>query len=97
MSPLGKPSLDPTEMKALLKHLNLRIGVAAAIVATMLWALTAALEAWGEGRLERLPWLLAFQVVAFAGAVATWIVRPRERVLRHSGQPIATPQPVRAE
>jgi hypothetical protein len=83
MSPFGKPSLDATEVKAVLKRLNLRIGVVVAIVTAELWALTAALEAWAEGHIERLPWLLAFQVVAFGGAIAT--TRPD------------SPQPITAE
>jgi hypothetical protein len=80
MSPLGKPSLDASEVKAVLKRLNLRIALVAVIVMAELWALTAALEAWADGHMERLPWLLAFQVVAFGGAIGSWVVTPRQPI-----------------
>jgi hypothetical protein len=91
VSLLGTPSLDRTEIEALVKRLNLRIAVVAAIVTAMLWVLTSALEAWADANTQKLMWLLSFQIVAFVGALATWIAGSSGLVAEHSGAPIGTP------
>lgn len=103
MSPLAKNpasvvASDRSRLEAqALKRLHVSIGVVAAIVMVELWTLTAALEAWTEGHMDTLPWLLAFQVAAFGGAIATWIVTSRERVVHHAVAPIGTRQPATAD
>ncbi|MEX2552843.1 MAG: hypothetical protein WD627_07590 [Actinomycetota bacterium] len=102
MSPLVRPEysfapdLSRVEAQAL-QRLNYRIGLTIVIVMAELWALTAALEAWADGRTEALLWLVGFQTAAFAGALATLIVTPSHHVVRHNTAPIGTPQPATAE
>lgn len=45
--------------------LNRRIVLVAGVVMAELWALTAAIEAWAEGRTAVFGWILAFQTVSF--------------------------------
>lgn len=50
--------------------LNRRIALVAGVVMAELWALTAAMDAWAEGRSAVLIWILAFQAVSFLLALS---------------------------
>jgi hypothetical protein len=80
-----------------MRRLNARIAIVTAIVMAELWALTAALEAWSAGHVTTLPWLLGFQLVAFSGALATWMATPRHRAVPLRVAPARTPQPATAD
>jgi hypothetical protein len=56
-----------------------RIAIVATIVVGQLWALTIALNAYFEERMTIVWWLVAFQVVSFALALAVWLVFPDDR------------------
>lgn len=58
--------------------LNARIGIVATIVAGQLWALTTALDAWLGDDMAAVWWLLAFQALSFAVALAIWLASPRD-------------------
>jgi hypothetical protein len=62
---------DPELMhRAEAATLNRRIALVAGVVMAELWALTAAMDAWAEGRSAVLGWILAFQAVSFLLAVS---------------------------
>jgi hypothetical protein len=72
--------------------LNRRIMLVAGIVLAELWALTAALDAWAEGRSAVLGWILAFQAVSFLLALSITLASAGPAPRRASA-PMGTPQP----
>lgn len=57
--------------------LNARIAIVATIVVGQLWALTVALDAWFEGEIGQVWWLLGFQALSFVVAAVVWLSGPR--------------------
>ncbi len=57
--------------------LNARIAIVATIVVGQLWGLTVALDAWFEGEMAQVWWLLGFQALSFVVAGAVWLSGPR--------------------
>ena len=53
------------------RTLNRRIVVTAVVLMAQLWALTAAIEAWADGRLQAVAWAVGFQVTALL--LAVWV------------------------
>jgi hypothetical protein len=56
-----------------------RLGIVAMVVIGQLWALTVALNAYFEGRMSIVWWLLAFQLASFLLALAVWLIVPDDR------------------
>jgi len=59
--------------------LSARIAIVATIVVGQLWGLTVALNSWFEGRTDQVWFLLAFQALSFALALAVWLATPKDR------------------
>jgi hypothetical protein len=58
--------------------LHARIALVATIVLGQLWALTVALNAWFEGDMGQVWWLLGFQALSFGVALLLWLASRRE-------------------
>lgn len=72
--------------------LNRRIVLVTGVVLAELWALTAALDAWAEGRSAVLGWILAFQAVSFLLALSITLASAAPAPRRASA-PMGNPQP----
>lgn len=72
--------------------LNRRIVLVAGVVMAELWALTAALDAWAEGRSSVLGWILAFQAVSFLLALSITLASAAPAP-RRAPAPMGAPQP----
>jgi hypothetical protein len=76
--------------------LNRRIVLVASVVVAELWALTAAIEAWAEGRTAVLVWILGFQLVSFLLALSI-STAPATSAARRSLVPVGSPEPATAD
>lgn len=76
--------------------LNRRIVLVASVVVAELWALTAAIEAWAEGRTAVLVWILGFQLVSFLLALSI-SATPAVAAPRRSLVPGGSPEPAPAD
>ncbi len=56
-----------------------RIAVAATIVVGQLWALTVMLNAYLFEEMRTVWWLLGFEALSFALALAVWLASPSDR------------------
>jgi hypothetical protein len=56
-----------------------RIAVAATIVVGQLWALTVMLNAYLSEEMRTVWWLLGFEALSFALALAVWLASPSDR------------------
>ncbi|HEX2179367.1 MAG TPA: hypothetical protein VHL54_07605 [Actinomycetota bacterium] len=72
--------------------LNRRIVLMSGVVLAELWALTAALDAWAEGRSAVLGWILAFQAVSFLLALSITMASTAP-AYRRAPAPMGAPQP----
>jgi hypothetical protein len=72
--------------------LNRRIALVAGVVMAELWALTAAMDAWAEGRSAVLGWILAFQAVSFLLAVSITMATS-DTAVRTAPAHLGAPQP----
>ena len=72
--------------------LNRRIVLMAVVVMAELWALTAALDAWAEGRTEVFGWILAFQAVSFLLALSITMATAAPAA-RRASPPLGAVQP----
>jgi hypothetical protein len=71
--------------------LNRRILLVASVVVAELWALTAAIDAWAEGRTAVLVWILGFQLVSFMLALS--LSAAPVAATRRSRVSIGSPEP----
>lgn len=76
--------------------LNRRIVLVGSVVVAELWALTAAIEAWAEGRTAVLVWILGFQLVSFLLALSI-SATPAVATPRRSLVPVGSPEPAPAD
>lgn len=74
--------------------LNRRIVLVATVVVAELWALTAAIEAWSDGRTAVLVWIMGFQLVSFLLALS--ISTPATVAPRRIMVPVGSSEPVTA-
>ena len=56
-----------------------RIAIVATIVVGQLWGLTVALNAYFEGHMSTVWWLVGFQVASFGLALVVWWLAPSDR------------------
>lgn len=72
LEPIG----DEPAHRAEAASLNRRIALVATVVMAELGALTAALDAWAEGHMSMLVWILGFQLVSFLLALNISMATP---------------------
>lgn len=90
----GNHPIPEVAFKAEASSLNRRICLVAAVVVAELWALTAAIEAWADGRTAVLVWILGFQVVSFLLALS--ISTPATTAPRRILVPVGSSEPATA-
>jgi hypothetical protein len=56
-----------------------RIALVATIVVGQLWGLTVALNAYLEGEMATVWWLVAFEALSFLVALGMWLLGPGDR------------------
>jgi hypothetical protein len=79
VAPGPGPGIEPRADRQRQAVIVARIAIVATIVVGQLWALTIALDAYFLEETATVRWLLAFQVVSFALALAVWWSSPTDR------------------